>query len=87
MSKGNTVIGLDVGSSNVRVVILQKFEEEEKPRVMGVGIAPSFGIRRGVVADVEETVRAISDAVKNAERTSGIPISRALMSIGGSHIK
>jgi len=87
MSKGNTVIGLDVGSSNVRVVILQKFEEEEKPRVMGVGIAPSFGIRRGVVADVEETVRAISDAVKNAERTSGIPISRALVSIGGSHIK
>jgi len=87
MSKGSTVIGLDVGSSNVRVVILQKFEEEEKPRVMGVGIAPSFGIRRGVVADVEETVRAISDAVKNAERTSGIPISRALVSIGGSHIK
>ncbi|PIW92932.1 MAG: cell division protein FtsA [Candidatus Moranbacteria bacterium CG_4_8_14_3_um_filter_43_15] len=87
MSKGNTVIGLDVGSSNVRVVILQKFEEEEKPRVMGVGVALSFGIRRGVVADVEETVRAISDAVKNAERTSGIPISRALVSIGGSHIK
>ncbi len=87
MSKGNTVIGLDVGSSNVRVVILQKFEEEEKPRVMGVGVAPSFGIRRGVVADVEETMRAVSDAVKNAERTSGIPISRALVSIGGSHIK
>lgn len=87
MSKGNTTIGLDVGSSSVRVVILRKFEEEEKPRVMGVGIAPSFGIRRGVVADVEETVRAISEAVKNAERTSGIPITRALVSIGGNHIK
>lgn len=87
MSKGNTIIGLDVGSSNVRVVILQKFDEEEKTRVMGVGQAASFGIRRGVVADVEETVKAIGEAVKNAERTSGIPISRAIVSIGGSHVK
>lgn len=87
MSKSNTAIGLDVGSSNVRVVILQKFEEEEKPRVMGAGQVASFGIRRGVVADVEETVKAIGEAVKNAERTSGIPISRAVVSIGGSHIK
>lgn len=80
------MIGLDVGSSNIRTVILQKFEEEEKPRVMGVGSAPSFGVRRGVVADVEETVRTIGEAVKNAERTSGIPVSKAVVSVGGSHI-
>jgi cell division protein FtsA len=86
MGKSDTVIGLDVGSSNIRTVILQKFEEEEKPRVMGVGIAPSFGVRRGVVADVEETVRTIGEAVKNAERTSGIPVSKAVVSVGGSHI-
>ena len=86
MGKGDTVIGLDVGSSNIRTVILQKFEEEEKPRVMGVGQAPSFGVRRGVVADVEETVKAIGEEVKNAERTSGIPVSRAIVSVGGSHI-
>ena len=60
MSKGDIVIGLDVGSSNVRAVILQKFEEEEKPRVVGVGVAPSAGMRRGVVADVEETIKSIS---------------------------
>ena len=53
MAKGEIVIGLDIGSSNVRAVILQKFEGEEKPRVMGVGIAPSLGMRRGVVADIE----------------------------------
>ncbi len=87
MSKGTTIIGLDIGSSNVRAVILQKFEGEENLRVMGVGIAPSFGIRRGVVADVEETVKAIGEAVKNAERTSGIPITKAIVSIGGNHIK
>src|SRR4030042_6569384 len=87
MSKGTTIVGLDVGSSNVRAVILQKFEEEEVPRVMGGGTASSFGIRRGVVADVEETVRAVGEAVKNAERTSGIPIGKAIVSIGGNHIK
>jgi cell division protein FtsA len=86
MSKGDIIIGLDVGSSNVRAVILQKFEEEEKPRVVGVGVAPSAGMRRGVVADVEETIKSISTAVGNAERTSGIPVARAIVSIGGSHI-
>jgi cell division protein FtsA len=86
MSKGEISIGLDVGSSNVRVVILQKFEEEERPRVMGVGTTPSFGIRRGVVADVEDTIKSISTAVGNAERTSGIPVSRAIVSVGGAHI-
>jgi cell division protein FtsA len=87
MGKGEIVVGLDVGSSNVRAVILQKFEEEERPRVMGVGTAPSFGVRRGVVADVEEAIKSIGEATKNAERTSGIPISRAVVSVGGNHIK
>lgn len=85
--KGTTTVGLDVGSSNVRAVILQKFKEEERPRVMGVGLVPSFGIRRGIVADVEETIRSIGGAVKNAERTSGIPVARAVVSVGGSHIR
>ncbi|MFA5871520.1 MAG: cell division protein FtsA [Parcubacteria group bacterium] len=86
MVKGDTSIGLDIGSSNVRAVILQKFDEEEKPRVMGVGIAPSSGVRRGVVSDVEETIKSIQSAVSNAERTSGVPISRAVVSIGGNHV-
>jgi cell division protein FtsA len=87
MGKGEIVVGLDVGSSNVRAVILQKFDEEERPRVMGVGTTPSFGVRRGVVADVEEAIKSIGEATKNAERTSGIPISRAVVSVGGNHIK
>ncbi|MFA5925915.1 MAG: cell division protein FtsA [Parcubacteria group bacterium] len=87
MGKGDIIVGLDVGSSNIRTVILQKFEEEEKPRVMGVGTTSSFGVRRGVVADIEETIKSIGEAVKNAERTSGIPVSKAVVSVGGNHIK
>ena len=52
-----------------------------------MGIAPSFGIRRGVVADVDETIRSINDALKNAERTSGIPVTRVVASVSGNHIK
>jgi cell division protein FtsA len=85
--KGSAAIGLDVGSSNIRAVILQHFEEEEKPRVMGMGSVSSFGIRKGVVADVDETIRSINEALKNAERTSGIPITRVVASVGGNHIK
>jgi len=87
MTKGSVTIGLDTGSSNVRVVILQKFEEEEKPRVMGVGLAPSFGLRRGIVTDVEETARGINEALRSAERTSGIPVGRVIASVGGNHIR
>ncbi|MDD3487275.1 MAG: cell division protein FtsA [Candidatus Moranbacteria bacterium] len=86
MAKDEIIIGLDIGSSNIRVVTLQKFEEEEKPRVMGVGMAPSLGMRRGVVSDVEDVIKSISTAVGNTERTSGIPVSHAIVSIGGSHI-
>ncbi len=86
MAKGEIAVGLDIGSSNVRTVIAQKFEDEEKPRVMGVGIVPSAGVRRGIVADVEETIKSISGSIENAEKTSGIAVSKAIVSVGGVHI-
>ncbi|MCX6763598.1 MAG: cell division protein FtsA [Candidatus Moranbacteria bacterium] len=86
MSKGDTIVGIDVGSSNVRTVIVQVFPNEEIPRVIGVGVAPSIGIRKGVVSDIDEASRSINESVEQAERSSGIKIGRAIVSLGGSHI-
>ena len=56
MSRKDIIVGIDIGSSNIRTVITQYISEEEKPRVIGVGVSTSAGVRKGVIVDLEETV-------------------------------
>lgn len=86
MAKEEIIVGLDIGSSVVRVLVGQYAAADEKPHIIGVGIAPSSGIRRGVIVDVEEAVGSISTALEKAERITGIPIESAYVSIGGAHV-
>ena len=86
MSKSDIIVGIDVGSSNIRTIIAQVFPEEEVPRVIGVGVVPSFGLRKGIIVDLEETTKAISHSVEQAERSSRINVSHAAISLGGNHI-
>ncbi|MEK7598215.1 MAG: cell division protein FtsA [Patescibacteria group bacterium] len=86
MSKKDIIVGIDIGSSNVRTVISQVFPEEEMPRIIGVGVAQSAGIRKGIIVDLEETVKVISESVEKAERNSGRTVEKALVNLGGNHI-
>ena len=86
MSRRDIICAIDVGSSNVRTVIAQIINTEEKPRIIGIGISPSFGVRKGMIVDIEETLKSISDSVEKAERTAGVTVTSALVSIGGNHI-
>lgn len=86
MSKGDIIVGIDVGSFKVRTVIVQIFPNEELPRVIGVGVSLATGIRRGMITDLEEAMRSISDSVDQAERSSGVTVDKAIVSIGGNHI-
>jgi len=86
MSKGEIVVGIDIGSANVRTVIAQAFPEEDLPRVIGVGVALSAGLRRGMIVDLEEAVKAVNASVEMAERSAGVAVSSAIISLGGSHI-
>jgi len=83
MSKENIIASLDVGSSNIYTVIAQDMPEEEVPRIIGVGAAPSFGVRRGSVVDIEEASKAISESMERSEKMAGVSIDRAVVSIGG----
>ena len=88
MPKDNIIVGLDVGTSKVRVVIASiKGKEEMKPRIIGVGESNSSGMRRGAVVDIEEMTKSIKRAVDQAERSCGVNIERAYVTIGGTHIK
>jgi cell division protein FtsA len=79
-------IGLDVGSTKVCCVVGLQEEGEPTPSIIGVGVAPTSGMRKGVVVDVDETVSSITAAVDEAERISGIAIDRATISIDGAHV-
>jgi len=88
MPKSNLIAGLDIGTSKVRVVIASiKGKEEIKPRIIGVGESNSLGMRKGVVVDIEEMTKSIKRAIDQANRSSGLNIEKAFVSIGGSHIK
>lgn len=79
-------IGLDIGSTKVACVVGLHEEGSSMPSVIGVGTAPTNGMRRGVVVDVEETVSSITAAVDEAERISGVAIDRATISIDGANV-
>lgn len=79
-------IGLDIGSTKVCCIVGLHEEGSALPSVIGVGTAPTSGMRKGVVVDVEETVSSITAAVDEAERISGVAIDRATISIDGAHV-
>jgi len=86
MSKEIIIVGLDVGSCFIRTVVAKMRADKTKLQILGIGQAPSFGLRKGVVVDIEETVKNISESVQEAERNSGISIDRVVVSLSGNHI-
>lgn len=85
MARSDIIIGLDVGSSSIQCVV-GEYPIGGEPQILGVGEAPSAGVRRGVVVDIEDASQSIRAAVEEAERSSGVPIEHAYVSIGGSHV-
>src|SRR3989344_30960 len=85
MPKEKIIVGLDVGTCSVRVAVA-KIREGMAPQILGVGKAVATGMRKGVVVDIEETVKNIREAAQLAQRISGMEIEEAFIGIGGSHI-
>jgi len=86
MAKNNTIIGLDIGTTKIRVVVASVKNIEEKPKIIGAGETISSGMRKGVIVDIDEVTENIKNAVNQAELNSGVPIHSAYVSIGGAHI-
>lgn len=80
-----TIVGIDVGSSKV-CALVGEVDDAGLVRVIGVGLVPAHGIRKGVVVNVAEATAAIAAAVTQAERTSGYKIERAYVGLSGTHI-
>ncbi|MCK4726510.1 MAG: cell division protein FtsA, partial [Anaerolineales bacterium] len=79
------VVGIDVGTTKI-CTLVAKQEPGDGIRILGVGIEPSAGMRRGVVVDLAAVTSAVTRSIDKAERTSGYEITSALISLAGSQI-
>ena len=79
------VVGLDIGTSNVRVVIAE-YDENNRLRIVGLGKAPSTGLRSGVIVNIEATMRAVTAAIEAAELMSGYEVHSCFVGIGGTQV-
>ncbi len=87
MPNAKVLVGLDVGSSKIRVIVGTTEDQKNNINVIGVGLSPSNGIRKGMVTDIDEAVSNITAALDDAERMAGEPIHRAFIGVSGTHIE
>ncbi|NBY28865.1 MAG: cell division protein FtsA [Betaproteobacteria bacterium] len=80
------VIGLDIGTAKVMVVVAEVLPNGEL-KLAGLGVAPSNGLKRGVVVNIDATVQSIQQALKEAELMADCKITRVYTGITGSHIR
>ncbi len=85
MARERIVVGIDVGTTKA-CTLIAAVSPEDQLEVLGTGITPSRGLRRGVVVNVDEAVQAISASVQKAEQQSGFKIMSAFVGISGAHI-
>ncbi len=83
--KQETVCGLDIGTTKTCAVVA--VEGPSGLEVVGIGEAPSLGMRKGVVVDLDETIKSIEAATEQAERMAGMPVQDVYVGITGDHIR
>ena len=86
MDAPEIVVGLDIGTTKIACLVGRK-TDHGKIEILGIGKAPSLGVSRGVVSNIEKTVQSIRAAVEEAEAKSGIEINVVNVGIAGQHIK
>ena len=81
----NIMVGLDIGTTKICAIVASI--EQGRINILGVGKAPSDGLNRGVVVNIDKTVNAIKDAIAQAELASGIQVNSVNVGIAGDHIR
>ena len=82
----NIITALDVGTSTVQTVVAERKKGADGLRILGVGIAPAAGVRKGVVYDIGDATASIKESVAEARRVTGVPIKSVWLTVGGANI-
>lgn len=82
----NTFVGLDIGTTKIACII-SELDSSGELKIIGVGVSPSDGLRKGVVINIEKTVRSVQKAVEEAELMAGIDVDSVYVGVAGDHIR
>ena len=82
----DVVVGLDIGTAKVMVAVAEVLADGQL-KLAGLGVAPSNGLKRGAVVNIEATVHSIQQALKEAELIADCRIQRVYTGITGNHIR
>ncbi len=80
------VVGLDIGTAKIMALVAE-VQSDGQLKLAGLGVAPSNGLKRGVVVNIDATVASIQQALKEAELMADCQIARVYTGITGSHIR
>ena len=86
LAKEKIIVGLEVGTSKVCAVVGEVLDDGNL-MIIGVGQAPSAGVRKGEIVDLEAAVESIHSAVSDAEESAGVEIHNVYTSVSGGHIR
>jgi len=84
-SHGEIVVGLDIGTTKVCAVVGDV--SDEGMTILGVGSVPCRGLRKGIVSNIDWTVRSIKEAIDSAQTMAGVEIRTVYAGVAGSHIR
>lgn len=87
MAHPKTFVALDIGSSKIRTVVGVVEEKKNIVNIIGVGVSPSNGVRKGMITDIEEAISNVTSSLEDAERMSGEHIHRVFVGFSGPHIE
>jgi cell division protein FtsA len=85
-SQGEIVVGLDIGTTKVCAVVAE-VDPADGITILGASVVPCRGLRKGIVANIDWTVRSIKDAIESAQTMAGVEIRTIYAGIGGSHVR
>lgn len=81
------IIGLDIGTTKICAIVGEINPATGEVEIVGVGTYPSYGLKRGVVVNIDNTIQSVKHAVEEAERMAGCEIRTVFVGIAGGHIK
>lgn len=85
MATNNIVVGLDIGTTKISTIAAE-IDDNGGINVIGIGLAPSLGLRKGIVVNIEDTTRSIMESVSEAEKMADVVIDYVYVGVAGSHI-
>ena len=85
MNKRNILTAIDVGTTKIGTIVAD-MSEGNGARIIGVGIAPSKGLHKGLVVNINDARDSIRESVKRAEQSSGYKVESAFVGVTGRHV-